>query len=84
MPADYPRVPPVDIGRQVEPSDMQDFFLQFMETDQLGKIAVLHRIFADLKEGGTLDQDCITLAELHSTAVDFSKTGIPVSNISPY
>ena len=49
-----------------------------METDQLGRIATLHQILADQREMGTLDPDCITLAELHSTAVDFTKTGIAV------
>jgi len=78
-PADYPRLPPLDIGRTVERSDMIDHFLRFMETDQLGRIAVLHRVLADQKGLGTLDPDCILLSELHSTAVDFSKTGIPVA-----
>ncbi len=78
-PADYPRLPPVDIGRAVKMSDMTNFFIQFMESDQLGRIAVLHRILADQKDLGTLDDECIILAEMHSTAVDFSKTGIPVS-----
>ncbi len=78
-PADYARLPAVDIGREVTRSDMTDFFIKFMETDQLGRIAVTHRVLADQKEEGTLDPDCIKLAEMHSTAVDFSKTGIPVS-----
>jgi hypothetical protein len=77
-PADYPRVAPVDIGRLVTQDDMMDFFIQFMETDQLGRIAVMHRVLADQKPLGTLDDDCRVLAEMHSTAVDFSKTGIPV------
>lgn len=77
-PADYPRLPAVDIGKPVAKSDMTDHFIKFMETDQLGRIAVLHRVLADQKVYGTLDPDCITLAEMHSTAVDFSKTGIPV------
>lgn len=76
--ADYPRLDPIDIGRQVTKEDMMDFFIKFMETDQLGRIAVMHRVLADQKDKGTLDPDCITLAEMHSTAVDFSKTGIPV------
>ena len=79
-PADYPRRPPVDIGRPVTRNDITDFFIQFMETDQLGRIAVLHRVLADQNKDGTLHPDCITLAEMHSTAVDFSKTGIPVSS----
>ncbi|KAL2060352.1 hypothetical protein VTL71DRAFT_9747 [Oculimacula yallundae] len=78
MPADYPRLPPIDINRAVTKDDMTDFFIQFMETDQLGRIAVLHRVMADQEPQGTRHLDCITLAEMHSTAVDFSKTGIPV------
>lgn len=78
-PADYPIVNPVDIGREVTRSDMTDFFILFMENDQLGRIAVNHQKLADQREKGTFHPDCITLASLHSTAVDFSKTGIPVS-----
>ncbi|CZR69102.1 related to RNA-directed RNA polymerase [Phialocephala subalpina] len=75
-PAEYPKKEPIDIGRKVETSDMTDFFIDFMESDQLGRIAVGHRVLADQREAGTLDPDCITFAELHSDAVDFSKTGI--------
>lgn len=78
-PADYPIMDPIDIGREVQRSDMTDFFVRFMENDQLGRIAVNHQALADQREEGTMDQDCIRLAELHSTAVDFSKTGVPVS-----
>ena len=78
-PADYARKDPINIGRPVERSDMTDFFIKFMETDQLGRIAVMHRNLADQMEDGTSNPACITLAEMHSTAVDFSKTGIPVS-----
>jgi len=78
-PADYTNQPPIDIGRPVERSDMTDFFILFMENDALGLIATLHQVLADRKELGTFDRECILLAEMHSTAVDFSKTGIPVS-----
>lgn len=80
-PADYPRVNPVDLKRAVQASDIVDFFILFMETDQLGRIAVQHRILADYDIKGTLSPACLTLAELHSTAVDFSKTGIPVCSL---
>lgn len=82
-PADYPRQKPEELDRPVERADMTDFFIKFMETDQLGRIAVLHRVLADQKPNGTCDPDCITLAEMHSTAVDFSKTGIAVSTKMP-
>jgi hypothetical protein len=77
-PADYPRQPPQDIERTVEREDMTDFFVKFMETDQLGRIATSHQVLADQRDLGTSDPDCKLLAELHSIAVDFSKTGIPV------
>ena len=79
-PADYDTATPIDIGRPVERSDMTDFFVKFMENDNLGLIATLHQILADQKKWGTSDHDCLLLANLHSTAVDFSKTGIPVSH----
>ncbi|KAI0856865.1 RNA dependent RNA polymerase-domain-containing protein [Xylaria cubensis] len=77
-PADYPRVAPLDIGRNVKAADMTEFFVQFMATDQLGLIATRHIILADLHEAGTVHDECKILAEMHSTAVDYSKTGIPV------
>ncbi|KAI6359071.1 hypothetical protein MCOR25_007166 [Pyricularia grisea] len=77
-PADYPRVEALDIGRRVESADMAQFFIDFMKTDHLGVIATRHVILADQLNDGTLSQECLTLAGLHSTAVDFSKSGIPV------
>ena len=79
-PADYTAAPAVDIGRSVERSDMTDFFLHFMENDNLGMISTLHQILADQKDLGTFDPECIRLAGQASTAVDFSKTGIAVSS----
>lgn len=77
-PADYPRPQAIDIGREVTTKDMSKFFLEFMEQDKLGYICNTHMIIADQKPEGVFDQNCITLAEMASTAVDFSKTGIPV------
>ncbi|KAF2963850.1 hypothetical protein GQX73_g9725 [Xylaria multiplex] len=78
-PADYPRVTPLDIGRNVRAEDMTEFFVKFMATDQLGLIAIRHIILADLNDAGTVHDECKLLAEMHSTAVDYSKTGIPVN-----
>lgn len=77
-PADYTIQPPIDIGRIVQRQDITNFFIDFMINDSLGRIATLHMTLADQKDDGTFDEDCILLASLHSTAVDFSKTGIPV------
>ena len=80
--ADYTAAKPIDIGRPVERSDMTSFFLHFMENDNLGMIATLHQILADQSRSGTFDPQCILLAGLHSTAVDYSKTGIAVSHVT--
>ena len=76
--ANYPRVPPLDIGRTVETADMIDFMVNFMANDQLGRIATMHLALADYQAAGVFNSDCLELADLHSTAVDFTKTGIPV------
>lgn len=77
--ADYPRVPAMELDREVTPKDMSDFFVRFMESDQLGHICNLHMQFADRARTGTRDPQCIHLAAMASTAVDFSKTGVPVN-----
>jgi hypothetical protein len=80
-PADYPRPEPIDLGRPIRREDMTDFFITFMDTDQLGRIANQHKILADQSDAGVLDPDCIKLAELHSSAVDYSKSGVPVCQV---
>jgi hypothetical protein len=77
-PANYPRVTPQPLNREVDPKDIADFFIDFMRTDILGMIATRHVVLADYYPEGTTHPYCIELAGLHSTAVDFSKTGIPV------
>ncbi|RFU80163.1 RNA-dependent RNA polymerase [Trichoderma arundinaceum] len=81
--ADYPRVTPPSLDRVVTRDDIADFFITFMDNDILGLIANRHQILADLHEQGTRDADCLKLAEMHSTAVDYSKTGIPVKTQMP-
>ncbi|KJZ71946.1 hypothetical protein HIM_08626 [Hirsutella minnesotensis 3608] len=80
-PADYPRTRPPELDRPVTRDDIADFFIKFMKTDILGLIANRHQILADVSDQGTVDGKCVQLAEMHSTAVDFSKTGIPVNAI---
>lgn len=80
VPADYRRVKELLLDRAVRKDDIIDFFLTFMQQDQLGRIATVHQQIADQKEEGTMHPDCLTLAELHSTAVDFSKSGRPVDD----
>ncbi|KXX75237.1 RNA-dependent RNA polymerase 1 [Madurella mycetomatis] len=78
-PADYPRVSPLELDRPVTASDMAAFFVDFIQMDNLGVIATRHMILADLQVKGTLAEECKKLAELHSSAVDFSKTGRAVT-----
>ncbi|KAL2755351.1 hypothetical protein ACRALDRAFT_2105455 [Sodiomyces alcalophilus JCM 7366] len=77
-PADYPRVTAPALDREVTREDMANWFVDFMKSDVLGMIAVRHLVLSDQRELGTLDPDCLQLAMLHSSAVDFSKTGQPV------
>ncbi|KAI0225425.1 hypothetical protein L0F63_001438 [Massospora cicadina] len=57
--------------------DVKRFFVDYIMNDCLGQIANAHLVRADLSISGALDPDCITLAHLHSKAVDFPKTGVP-------
>jgi hypothetical protein len=77
-PACYEKQSPQELDRNVEILDMTNFFVDFMESDQLGRICNQHKITADQSDLGVNDPRCTKLAELASTAVDFSKTGIPV------
>ncbi|KAK3935151.1 RNA dependent RNA polymerase-domain-containing protein [Diplogelasinospora grovesii] len=74
-PADYPRVTPLEYDQPIETADMANFFIDFMKSDHVGVIATRHMILADRQPAGTRDRDCVKLAQLHSTAVDFSKSG---------
>ena len=49
-----------------------------MVNDSLGVIANSHMAFADQEKEMARNSKCLRLAELHSIAVDFSKTGVPV------
>lgn len=48
-----------------------------MVNDNLGMIANAHIAWADQSTEGARSSECIQLAELHSTAVDFCKSGVP-------
>ncbi|RIB03115.1 RNA dependent RNA polymerase-domain-containing protein [Gigaspora rosea] len=69
--------------RALEISDICDFFIDFMKNDRVGIIGNLHLALADFHTEGVYHQDCLKLAELHSKAVDFNKTGVPVTEPLP-
>ncbi|XP_035696221.1 probable RNA-dependent RNA polymerase 1 [Branchiostoma floridae] len=59
-------------------SDLQNFIVDYIKSDILGVIANAHLAFSDKEEDGVFSQVCLNLAEKHSDAVDFPKTGVPV------
>ncbi|OLN96648.1 RNA-dependent RNA polymerase 1 [Colletotrichum chlorophyti] len=68
--------PPV-LKRDVKVSDLRTFFVRYMQNDCLAQIAHGHLAHADRSKRGALDPKCLELAELHSKAVDYVKTGDP-------
>ncbi|KAJ9065275.1 hypothetical protein DSO57_1021336 [Entomophthora muscae] len=62
---------------QVSIDDIKRFFVDYIMNDCLGQIANAHLVRADISITGAMDPDCLTLAHLHSKAVDFPKTGVP-------
>jgi hypothetical protein len=76
-PADYPKTLPFEIGREIVPDDIIDHFVDFMDNDKVGTLAMMHLQLADTKT--THSVECKKLAELCSTAVDYPKTGIKVN-----
>ena len=58
-------------------SELVRFFVNYIRNDNLGMIANAHLVFADVSCKKAASNECIQLAKLHSTAVDFVKSGIP-------
>ncbi|KAJ7139530.1 RNA dependent RNA polymerase-domain-containing protein [Mycena epipterygia] len=60
-------------------SDIADFVIDFIKSDLLGYICILHLRIADFNiTEGPGCADCLQLAQHASHAVDFSKRGVPV------
>ncbi len=68
---------PVELGRDVRPSDLIAFFVTYMKNDALSTIAHAHLAQSDRLEGGPKHPVCVELAHLHSHAVDYPKSGQP-------
>ena len=69
--------PKPDTVKNVTMTDIKKFFVNYILSDQLGMIANAHLAKADASPNGALHGQCIRLAQLHSEAVDFPKTGVP-------
>ncbi|KAJ8129837.1 hypothetical protein O1611_g3793 [Lasiodiplodia mahajangana] len=70
-------IQPVELDRDVRPSDLIAFFVTYMKNDSLSTIAHCHLAQADRLEGGPKNPLCLELAQLHSNAVDYPKSGQP-------
>jgi RNA-dependent RNA polymerase len=77
-PMDYVAKPLKQLDREVTMEEIQEHFANYMVNDSLGVIANSHMAFADQEREMARSSKCLRLAELHSTAVDFAKTGVPV------
>jgi hypothetical protein len=60
---------------QVTVEHLQQHFVNFAKNDNLGRISTW--LLAQADALGPNSYECLDLAALHSTAVDFSKTGKP-------
>lgn len=66
-----------DLDRDVTINDITSFYVTYMKNDSLPRIAHAHMAHADYLVNGVYEPKCIRLAQLHSDAVDYNKTGIP-------
>lgn len=76
-PMSYESPNPVELERDVTIADVADFFVDYIQNDKLGQIASAHMLHGDREQEGIFSKICLELAETHSVAVDFAKTGIP-------
>ncbi|KAF8542199.1 RNA dependent RNA polymerase-domain-containing protein [Trichophaea hybrida] len=75
-PASYTAVTAEKLSRPVEISDIRKFFVEYMKNDRLGAIANAHLAWADRYPEGVKSGICLELAQLHSDAVDYPKSGV--------
>jgi len=76
-PMDFTPDKPEEIDGPITAADIGEFFVTYMKNDTLGQIAHAHLAQADFRADGVNDETCLALAELHSKAVDFPKSGLP-------
>lgn len=77
-PAEYAPAPKKVLDRPSTMRDVAEFVTEYINSDTLGIIAVTWLIIADQSTQGIFDPDCYKLSDLHSNAVDYPKSGVPV------
>lgn len=75
-PASYKGPTVTKLDRDVSLKDIISFFVKYMKNDRLGSIANAHLAWSDKLSDGTRSNICSELAQLHSDAVDYPKTGV--------
>ncbi|KAF9056326.1 RNA-directed RNA polymerase 2 [Panaeolus papilionaceus] len=78
-PAEYKPAPKKTLDRPSTMDDVADFVMEFIHSDVVGIVATNWLIIADQSTEGIFDRDCIQLAQIHSDAVDYPKSGKPVA-----
>ncbi|KAJ1439035.1 RNA-dependent RNA polymerase, eukaryotic-type [Sesbania bispinosa] len=76
-PMDYTGRRPRIMDHVVTLEEIQRFFVDYMINDTLGAISTAHLVHADREPDKARSRKCLELAQLHSMAVDFAKTGAP-------
>ncbi|KAF5442851.1 hypothetical protein F2P56_035469 [Juglans regia] len=82
-PMEYNPAPAKQVDHDVTIEEVEKYFTDYIVNDNLGIIDNAHVVFADREPDKAMSSNCMKLAELHSIAVDFPKTGI-VAEIPPY
>ena len=75
QPMNYNAAPPLQ-KTSILVTDITAFFCDFMQNNNLGQIANASVAISDISPLRIRDPRCVALAALHSTAVDFQKTGL--------
>ncbi|THH20225.1 hypothetical protein EW146_g1088 [Bondarzewia mesenterica] len=79
-PAAYIPAPKKFLDRPSTMNDVAEFVADYIISDVLGLVAVTWLIIADQShEDGIFDPDCLALGQVHSDAVDYPKSGQPIS-----
>ncbi|KKK16507.1 hypothetical protein ARAM_000426 [Aspergillus rambellii] len=66
-----------DLDHDVTVDEITSFFVTYIKNDCLPTIAHAHLAWGDSLDDGVDEAKCIQLAQLHSDAVDYNKTGNP-------
>ncbi|KAF5374763.1 hypothetical protein D9758_000120 [Tetrapyrgos nigripes] len=77
--ASYTAAPRKMLDRPCTMDDVADFFMDYINNDVLGIIGSSWLTIADQAKLGIFHPDCLTLAQLHSDAVDYPKSGQSVA-----